>query len=222
MQDGKTAKFVPEVEHRTFSGDYALRREQPVLYITERCVFRLTADGLELIEVAPGIDLDRDILARMQFRPIIRHLRPMDARIFRDEPMALREAMLSLPIESRFAYDAEKNLFFINFERLSLRSEEDVERIRNRVEAMLAPLQRKVLAIANYDHFTIPDEFVDDYAATIHQLTTKYYSNVTRYTTSSFLRMKLGAALETRGAAPHIYMTADEARAHLADGASPL
>ena len=52
-----------------------MKRGQPVLYVTERCVFQLTPDGLELIEVAPGIDIERDILAQMEFRPIIRAIR---------------------------------------------------------------------------------------------------------------------------------------------------
>lgn len=96
LQEGQTAKFVPEVEHRTFSGEYAFRRGQPVLYITERCVFRLVADGLELIEIAPGVDLERDILAQMTFRPAISpQLKTMDARIFRDEPMEIRDDILS-------------------------------------------------------------------------------------------------------------------------------
>ena len=84
-QEGKARKFVAEVEHRTFSGNYAVRRGQPVLYITERCVFCLTERGLELEEVAPGIDIGRDILAHMDFKPIVRNPRPMDARIFAAE-----------------------------------------------------------------------------------------------------------------------------------------
>lgn len=88
-QEGRTRKFVQgEVEHITFSGDYAVKRGQKVLYITERCVFSLTAEGLELLEVAPGIDLQRDILDLMDFTPIIRTTpRQMDGRIFRREPM---------------------------------------------------------------------------------------------------------------------------------------
>src|SRR5262245_23415763 len=72
INDGNVKKFVREVEHRTFSGSYAAKRGQPVLYVTERCVFALTQDGLELTEVAPGIDIERDIFARMDFRPIVR------------------------------------------------------------------------------------------------------------------------------------------------------
>jgi propionate CoA-transferase len=91
LREGKARKFVAQVEHRTFSGKEAWKRGQPVLYITERCVFRLGPDGLELTEIAPGIDLERDILAHMDFRPIMR--KPptlMDARIFADRPMGLR------------------------------------------------------------------------------------------------------------------------------------
>ncbi len=96
LKEGGMAKFVPEVEHRTFSGEYAFKRGQPVLYITERCVFRLTADGLELIEIAPSIDLERDILGQMAFRPAISpQLKTMDARIFRDEPMNIRDDILA-------------------------------------------------------------------------------------------------------------------------------
>jgi acyl CoA:acetate/3-ketoacid CoA transferase len=65
LREGETAKFIEAVEHRTFSGEVASQRNQPVLYVTERAVFRLTADGPELIEIAPGIDLERDVLARM-------------------------------------------------------------------------------------------------------------------------------------------------------------
>jgi propionate CoA-transferase len=90
LKEGSTRKFIQEVEHRTFSGEVAFKQGQRVLYITERCVFRLTAKGLELIEIAPGIDLDRDILALMDFSPAIApDLRLMQECIFREEPMGL-------------------------------------------------------------------------------------------------------------------------------------
>ena len=96
VREGETKKFVAEVEHRTFSGEYAFKRGQTVLYITERCVFKLVKDGLELIEIAPGVDLERDILAHMDFKPVIApDLKLMDARIFADAPMAIREAVVS-------------------------------------------------------------------------------------------------------------------------------
>ncbi|RZK75904.1 MAG: acyl CoA:acetate/3-ketoacid CoA transferase, partial [Methylobacterium sp.] len=71
VQEGRSRKFVGSVEQNTFSGPFAQERRQPVLYVTERCVFNLTQAGLELIEVAPGIDIGRDILAHMDFTPVI-------------------------------------------------------------------------------------------------------------------------------------------------------
>lgn len=91
VQEGRGRKFVRAVDQITFSARYACRSGQPVLFITERAVFRLTAEGLELIEIAPGIDLQRDILAQMDFAPRISpELKTMDARIFRDEKMGLK------------------------------------------------------------------------------------------------------------------------------------
>jgi propionate CoA-transferase len=71
VTEGKARKFTRQVEHVTFSGRYAQQMGKRVLYLTERAVFRLTAAGLELIEIAPGIDLERDILANMDFKPAI-------------------------------------------------------------------------------------------------------------------------------------------------------
>ncbi len=129
LQEGNARKFVHEVEHRTFSGAQAARRGHPVLYVTERCVFRLVAQGLELVEIAPGVDLERDILARMDFRPLMPKAPAlMDPAIFRDEPMGLRERMLSIPLARRLTYAADQNVLFINFERLAIRSQKDIER----------------------------------------------------------------------------------------------
>ena len=217
VQEGKVVKFVDEVEHRSFSGRYAMHRGQPVLYVTERCVFKLTPDGLELVEVAPGIDIERDILARMEFRPIVRNPAMMDPRIFANGPMGLRDQLLRMPIEQRFTYHPGENRFFVNLEGHRVRSHEDVGEIRRIVETKLAPLGRKVYAVVNYDSFEIFPDIIDEYTAMVHDLVDRFYSGVTRYTTSSFLRAKLGNALKKRALAPHIYESAEEATAHLRD-----
>jgi propionate CoA-transferase len=217
-EEGPAHKFVNEVEHRTFSGEYAAKRGQPVLYITERCVFRLCEEGLELIEIAPGIDLQRDILAQMDFAPVIkRPPRLMDARIFQDGPIGLRRDLLSIPLEQRLLYDAQQNLFFVNLEGLTLKSRDMIEDIRNRAAQLIGPLGRKVFAIVNYDNFSIEPDLVDAYTDMVKFLMDHYYLGATRYTTSTFLRVKLGDALEGRAVAPHIYESAEEARAHLRD-----
>jgi propionate CoA-transferase len=212
VRDGEVKKFVRQIEHVTFSGDVARRSGKPVLYITERCVFRLTKDGLELTEIAPGVDLESDILAKMDFRPLIPKAPAfMDPGIFASEPMNLRDRMLSIPLEQRFSYDEATNHFFVNLERFDLRNGSDIERIRQIVVDRVAPLGKRVYAIVNYDNFTIETELLDAYSAMVRGLMDKYYAGVTRYTTSGFLRMKLGNALEKRGVAPHIYESVAEA-----------
>jgi propionate CoA-transferase len=96
-QDGKVAKFVPEVEHVTFSGRMARERSQNVTYVTERCVIRLIEGDLIVTEIAPGVDLERDVLGKTETPlRVSPDLVEMDARLFRPEPMGLE-----LPATSR-------------------------------------------------------------------------------------------------------------------------
>ena len=80
------SKFINQVEQITFSGDYAREKDQKILYITERCVFGIHSNGIELIEIAPGIDLEKDILQLMEFKPQISpNLKLMPEKIFCEE-----------------------------------------------------------------------------------------------------------------------------------------
>jgi propionate CoA-transferase len=214
-QEGRERKFIDQVEQKTFSGRYAAMNNQPVLYVTERCVFKLLEEGLELMEIAPGIDLERDILALMDFKPIINNgPKLMDARIFQPQPMGLKNDLLSLPIEKRLTYHPEENLFFVNFENLYVKSSEDIRKIKELVEGMLAPLGKKVYTIVNYDNFNIAPELVDEYSDMVKYVM-QFYETTTRYTTSTFLRMKLGDELAKRDVAPHIYETKERAMREL-------
>ena len=80
---GAVRKFVPKVERITFSGAYAREHGREVLFVTESAVFRLQGDGLALVEVAPGIDIERDVVSRMGFRPSVGEVRQMPASVFR-------------------------------------------------------------------------------------------------------------------------------------------
>lgn len=92
LAEGKGKKFVDEVQQITFSGDYAAKTGQDVTYLTERCVFKLTPNGLMLTEIAKGIDLERDILGHMAFRPLLAEkLKYMDERLFAEAKMGLAE-----------------------------------------------------------------------------------------------------------------------------------
>lgn len=219
LHEGSAHKFVDEVEHRTFSGAYAIQRGQTALYITERCVFRLAPDGLEVIEIAPGIDLDRDVLAQMSFKPLVSaQLRLMDARIFQPWPMGLRSDILYLPLEQRLTYDAERNVFFANFEGFEVKAASDLESIHRMVTERLAPLGKKVPAIVNYDNFSIVPDLLDAYVEMVHDLTQRFYSRVTRYTTSTFMRSYFGKALRNYNGDAALYGSSEEAFSHLKDG----
>jgi propionate CoA-transferase len=88
--EGSLPKFVGRVREVSFNGRLALERGQQVRYVTDRAVFALEGDGLVLTEVAPGIDVERDVLGRMGFRPrIADDLRLMDRRLYASGPMGL-------------------------------------------------------------------------------------------------------------------------------------
>jgi propionate CoA-transferase len=98
IRDGTHAKLVEKVQQITYSGPYGIKRRQRVLYVTERAVFRLGEDGVELIEVAPGIDVERDVVAKMGFQPRLSpNLKTMDQRLFRPEPMGLADHLARQP-----------------------------------------------------------------------------------------------------------------------------
>jgi propionate CoA-transferase len=88
--EGKIAKIVPRVDQVSFSGRRAVAQGQDITYVTERCVMKLTREGLVVTEIAPGLDLARDVLARADTAlKVAPDLREMDARLFRPEPMGL-------------------------------------------------------------------------------------------------------------------------------------
>jgi len=213
LREGKSKKFIQQVEQITFNGAYAAESGQPVLYVTERCVFRRGRDGMELIEVAPGIDVNRDILGQMEFTPIVRNPGMMDPRIFRDQPMELEETLLGIGIAERVSYDAKRNILFLNLEGLHVRNRDDVDRVRRVVEERCQTIGKKVALVVNYDNFLIDAAVSDTYAAMVRYMETHYYTTASRYTTSAFLRLKLGEALARRRVAPHIFETAAEAHA---------
>ncbi len=208
QREGKVRKFVERVGQVTFSGPHAVQNGQPVLFVTERCVFRLTPEGLELAEIAPGIDLDRDILSQMAFRPTIGEVQQMDPRIFRAPPMGLMVDLLHLDLKDRIALDRDGARLFINFEKLRVRNPADLELIRDRVEAVCAPLGHRVDVVVNYDGARIDPEIEDGYVAMVRNLEDRFYGTVTRYSGSAFMRLKLGQAFR-RDVAPHIFESAE-------------
>jgi propionate CoA-transferase len=194
--EGTKRKFVKQVEHRTFSGREARRRGQRVLYVTERCVFRLADEGLVLTEIAPGIDLERDVLSQMDFMPAIApQLALMDRALFTDAPMELRDRLLAKPLSERYELDRENRMLFINFEGLNIDNRDAIAQIEQYVTQLLGPVvarpDERLAVVVNYDNFSILPGLVDEYSAMVTRLTDRFYSRVTRYGTHGFLKARL-------------------------------
>jgi propionate CoA-transferase len=152
-KEGSARKFLEEVEQITFSGARAARQGQPVLCVTERGVFELDNEGLKLVEIAPGVDLERDIISQMDVAPIIDELREMDGRIFRDEEMGLSTDLLHFDLPDRIALDGTSGRLFLNFEKMRIRTAEEIERVRLQVTKTCATLDSSADVIVNQDGF---------------------------------------------------------------------
>jgi propionate CoA-transferase len=213
--EGSKKKLVESVEQITFNGSLAAERGQTVLYVTERCVFQRVPEGLELTEIAPGIDIDRDVLAHMDFTPILRNVRLMDPRIFLPQLMGLATVLLDLQMSDRLSYDAERNTMFVNFEGMAIRSNGDIESVRRVLEAFCDRIGHKVSLMVNYDGFRLDESEADAYFGMVRQLQLKYYSSATRFTTSAFMRMKLDAAFCDLDTASHVCETHAQAADHV-------
>jgi propionate CoA-transferase len=217
VHEGRSRKFVEKVEQITFSGGFAGENGQLVLYVTERCVLRRTSEGVELVEVAPGIDIERDILAHMGFRPIVRDPKLMDARLFRPEPMGIEQILLGISLSERITFDAERDTLFINYEGFQVRTTDDVELVRREVESRCKSIGHRIAVVVNYDSFTLDPMVSDAFFSMITYLQQRYYTSASRYTTSAFMRLKLGASLAERALAPHVFETLAETQTFIAD-----
>ena len=216
VQEGRNPKFIESVEQITFNGAAAARAGQRVLYVTERCVFGLTPEGLELLEVAPSIDIERDILQHMAFRPILRAPQPMNARIFAPDSMGLEDALLQMDFGERLSLDAERQMVFLNLVGHEVRTRDDVDRMRQVLTDYFGRLRPGFSVVVDYDDFRLDDRVADQYFRLSGDLVERFGYTITRYTTSAFLRAKLGEGLTRRHLATHIFETRQEAQAFAA------
>jgi propionate CoA-transferase len=173
-------------------------------------VLELTPEGLELVEVAPGIDLEREVLALMDFRPLVRTPKLMDARLFKPGPMGLEAMLLDRPLADRFAFDPARATLFIDFAGYRVRHMAQVEAVREQVRALVEPLGRKVAAVIDYDGCAIDPTVAEAWFDMARDVQARFYDRASRYTTSAFMRLKLGDALRRREMAPHVFETAAE------------
>lgn len=205
LTEGRARKCLDHVQQITFSGERAARLDRPVLYVTERAVFELTPDGVALREIAPGIDPERDVIAQMGFRPIIEVITQMDPRIFHPQPMDLKRDLLHMNLDQRITLNLNPARLFINFEKMRLRSMDDLALVRARVVELCQPLGHRVDVFVTYDGFRLDDDITDAYRDLVAELEGRYYSRVTRYSGSAFSRMKLARVVPGVSDRPHLF-----------------
>ena len=215
IQEGRFKKFTNQVTQITFSGDVAAQAGKRVLYVTERCVFALRNDGLELIEIAPGVDLKTQILDLLPFSPTVFDPKPMLDRLFQEEPFGLRELLHDIRIEDRISYVPQTNTLFLDYGGMHVNDADDISRIKYAVDAVLAPLEKRVNAIVNYDSFWANPAIMDAYLDLVRYVEDRYYLKVSRYSSSGFARLKLAKGLGERAVTSDVVQTHTEAQSRL-------
>jgi len=215
LEEGRVKKFVNACDQITFCSQFAGPQGQEVFYITERCVFKLIDGRLELAEVAPGIDIDKDILKQMEFRPVIRNVAPMDPRIFQDAVMGIRSEFLLKELKTRLRYDPERNLLRLNFNGLEIDSAEDIDNIRKIVEDICIAAGKKVNAVVNYDAFKVNDQLLDEYLAMGQYIIEKYYRKVARHTTNREVSGRFTDEFQSRRLAANLFASEEDALKHV-------
>jgi len=214
-QEGKHPKFVEKIGQRTFSGARAASQGRQVFYVTERCVFALRKDGLELIEIAPGIDIKSQVLDLLPFSPMVGDPVEMNPAIFQAEPMGLRQTLYDIAIDRRISYERQTNTLFLDYSGMRVASADDIDRIKHAVDATLEPLGRRVNAIVNYDSFWVAPDVSDQYLDLVRYVEERYYLRVSRYTTNGFTRIKLSQGLDARAVTSDLTHNYVEAEANL-------
>ena len=195
-KEGEIKKFVQNVFEKTFSGDEAVRRGQHVLYVSERAVFRRTAkhDVIELIEIAPNVDLQTGILDQMDFIPVVNpSLKVMDGRIFREAKMQVSNEMFG-SLEGRCTYHERDHTMFLDLFGITLNSEDDVIWFFAGLHKILGPLVKKmgkIDMVVQYDGFDLRDDLSNLYVRETSKLESEMYKSVKRYTGQAFKRAKL-------------------------------
>ena len=198
-KEGKIKKFVKSIPEITFSGSNAVSRGQMVHYITERCVFALTPEGLELIEIAPGIDLQTQVLDLMDFKPVMKQPpRLMDERIFLPGRMKLLESLYSLDMGKRLHYNADTKTLYIDLHGVSVTTPDIIADIMGTIDKFFVDnpqVAKKVDVFVNYDGFDCREELVEDFTTRAKALEDAYYSTVRRMSSAGFARHKLADSM---------------------------
>ena len=146
----------------------------------------------------------------MDFRPLVTDPKLMDDRLFRAAPMGLEATLLDRPLAERFTIDPVRSMLFINYAGYRIRYQAQVEAVREMIRSLVEPLGRKVEAVIDYDGCHISATIAEAWFDMARDVQTRFYEKASRYTTSAFMRLKLGDALQRREMAPHVFESASE------------
>jgi propionate CoA-transferase len=191
LKEGKTKKFIKQVDQITFSGKIGGTSGQEIFYMTERCIFKLLNGKVELIEVAPGIDIEKDILAHMDFRPVMNDVRIMDPRIFKPSAMGIRREFLKYDIRKRSTFLAAQNTLFLNLKGLEAENAQDLEIIKEVLKQRCAEAGGQIKAIVTYA-FDIDDELMEAYVEMGAEMAGSYPVAVSHFHHREEMRERLG------------------------------
>eukprot|EP01013_Petalomonas_cantuscygni_P025670 TRINITY_DN47715_c0_g1_i1.p1 TRINITY_DN47715_c0_g1~~TRINITY_DN47715_c0_g1_i1.p1 ORF type:complete len:818 (+),score=223.17 TRINITY_DN47715_c0_g1_i1:201-2654(+) len=197
-------KFVPKVREVTMSGPYVHKSGHVVTYITERAVFELGAEGLVLMEVAPGVDIDRDVLAHIPFKVALREggVRVFDERLLGSQRLHIKEHLFSsdprdLPtvLGSRSSFARGSARLFIDLSGIAVDTAEAMSAFERTIEqlyqrAVKANNGATVHGVLLFDDFALAPRLDVRFRALLDRLQ-KYQSSVTRFTTKAFLRTRI-------------------------------
>eukprot|EP01059_Diplonema_ambulator_P015890 TRINITY_DN270_c0_g1_i1.p1 TRINITY_DN270_c0_g1~~TRINITY_DN270_c0_g1_i1.p1 ORF type:complete len:716 (+),score=203.52 TRINITY_DN270_c0_g1_i1:124-2271(+) len=206
VQEGRNKKFVKQIQETSFSAKEAVRRKQRVLYITERCVFELTPDGLALKEVAPGISVEKDILPHMDFTPLNWDVASeMDSMIFdtSGKRMGLKKRLTELDFWSRLDYNAETNRVMLDLSGIIITTQEQIDQIDDYYTEFFSKLGKKAHVVVNYERFDCRKSLVDNWTEMAKKHEEKNYLSVQRCVSGTFIRAKMlhGLQLDRNAAA---------------------
>jgi propionate CoA-transferase len=217
-QDPGATKVVTRVAHVTFNGARAFERGQTVHYITERCVFRLVRSGLELIEIAPGVDLQSDVLDLLQFRPAVAdEVRIMDPAIFGDPLMGLAKRS-PVSLKDRVVHDPAENIAYVNFEGLSIQTLDDAAALADFLDKRYAEIGQRFNIVVNYDNFSLGTDAIEAFFTMVRHNEERYFLSSTRYSTNAFFRRQMGTQFEEANLRHQIYANFSEAQSSGLEG----
>ena len=206
IKDGSIPTFLEKAMETTFSANNAMRRGQSVLYITERAVFKLTKKGIELIEVAPGVDIDKDIIQQMDFKPIVNRstIKVMDERIFSDKKMGLVDEYFSAKhaVARGIEYKRDTHTVYMDLTGVVINDQDTLENFARELQEVYKEYSENGTnpfhCVVNYDGLSLADDLVSEWEAIAKQDEELYYRSVTRYAGRAFLRHKLARSISVK------------------------